>query len=242
MNIGIISQARMTSSRLKGKIMRTAAHKPILHYHVHRALQSNYPVYIATTTNTTDDIVTDWCAAHHIPYYRGSEDHVLSRYFECAKLYNLDLIVRITSDCPLIDGRLIEQGIAQYIALNDPQTYISNGIQRTFPRGFDFEIFSFELLAQAYQNAHLAVDIEHVTPYLHQNRSGKVRIVQVLNQQDKSQYRITLDTPEDYRLLKILIEQYHAHLLSYTDIIELLDQHPELVLINAHIEQKKLGE
>lgn len=242
MNIGIITQARSTSTRLPAKVLLQAGDNTILGHHISRARQSGYPLFVATTTNDSDQAIADFCAQNDTACYRGSENHVLSRYYECALLHQLDVIVRVTSDCPLIDGGLIAQGVAQYLALDTPQAYLSNGIIRTFPRGFDLEVFSFALLSEAYQNATLAPDIEHVTPYIHQNRTGKVVLSHLIQGNDKSQYRITLDTPEDFALLKILIEQYKAHQLDYRQIISLLDQHPELVALNAHIEQKKLGE
>ena len=212
----------------------------LLAHHIRRARQSGYPVLLATTINDSDQAIAEFCVQNELPCYRGSEHHVLSRYYECALQHQLDVVVRITSDCPLIDGGLIAQGIAQYLAQNNPMLYLSNGMQRTFPRGFDFEVFSFQLLETAYQNATSAYDIEHVTPYIHQNRSGNVVLQHLLNNEgDKSPYRITLDMPDDYRLIKILIEQYQAHKLDYGQIIRLLDERPDLVAINAHIAQKE---
>jgi spore coat polysaccharide biosynthesis protein SpsF len=240
--IGIITQARMTSTRLPGKVLLTAGNDSILGHHVRRAQQSGYAVYVATTTNDTDQPIVAWCEQQKIAYYRGSETHVLSRYYACALAQQLDIVVRITSDCPLIDGDLIRRGVAQYLSLGTDMGYVSNGLQRSFPRGFDLEVFSFALLSEAYHQATIAADIEHVTPYIHQNRNGKVQISHLLNDTDKSQYRITLDTPEDYQLLKILIEEHEAQHCSYSQIIALLDQYPALAAINAHIEQKKMGE
>ncbi|MBK8471588.1 MAG: glycosyltransferase family protein [Sphingobacteriales bacterium] len=238
--IAIITQARTTSTRLPAKVLLTAAHQTMLAYHINRAQQSGYPVLVATTTNYTDQAIADFCAQYQIACYRGSEQHVLSRYYECALQHQVDIVVRVTSDCPLIDGSLIAQGIDQFLAMNNSYAYVSNGVVRSFPRGFDLEVFSFQYLEEAYQNATLASDIEHVTPYIHQNRSGKTIFSHLCHTEDKSQYRITLDTPEDYELLRLLIEQYSAHTLNYAQIIKLLDEHPELVAINAHIEQKKL--
>src|ERR1017187_8832445 len=104
--IGIISQARMTSTRLPGKILLEAKGKPMLSYHIDRLKRSGLPIYIATTINKTDEPVVQFAKTHTIPFYRGSEDHVLSRYYECALENKLDVIIRVTSDCPLIDGNL----------------------------------------------------------------------------------------------------------------------------------------
>jgi spore coat polysaccharide biosynthesis protein SpsF len=113
-------------------------------------------------------------------------------------------------------------------------------LERTFPRGFDFEIFSRELLTEAYQHAILPGDREHVTPYINQNRSGQVRFAHIRRAEDRKDYRLTVDTAEDFELIRILIEEYHAATLSADALIVLLDAHPELVAVNAHIEQKKV--
>lgn len=242
MNIGIISQARMTSTRLPGKVLFPAAQKTMLHYHVERLQQSGYQVYIATTTNLSDLPIVAFCQQQKIPYTCGSEQNVLSRYHACAEQYGLELVVRVTSDCPLIDGQLIEEAIQIFLQKPHPYLYISNGIVRTFPRGFDFEVFTAAYLKEAQQNATLPMDIEHVTPYIHQNRNGKTIFHHFTQTPDKSRYRITLDTPEDYSLLKILIEEHHAHTLNHAQITQILDENPQLVQINAHVEQKKINE
>ena len=148
--------------------------------------------------------------------------------------------MRVTSDCPLIDGNLIRQAVEEYIAAKDIRVYASNCLVRSYPRGFDFEIFSFDLLSEAHTKATLTLEKEHVTPYLYRNTSGDITIRHFTHSQDYSRFRITLDMPEDYQLIKILIEQYHADTLSAEQIIQIMVNHPELSTINAHIEQKKL--
>ncbi|GGG42035.1 hypothetical protein GCM10011378_17960 [Hymenobacter glacieicola] len=211
----------------------------MLEFHVRRLQASGLPVYIATTTLPEDDIIEKHAGQLAIPCFRGSSDDVLSRYYGAAKQFGLKTIVRVTSDCPLIDGNLIRQGVAQFQAAANPRLYLSNGIVRTFPRGLDFEVFSFELLAEAQQHASTLSDREHVTPYIHQNRSGKVEFSHVTREPNVSRLRVTLDTPEDFALLKVLLEQYHADVLSGGQLVHLLEDHPELVALNADIEQKK---
>lgn len=240
MNVGIVSQARMTSTRLPGKVLLPIAGQPVLEYHFERLKQSGYPVLLATTVNATDAPLVQFAQQHQIPVYRGDEQNVLSRFYEMAKAQQLDVIVRVTSDCPLIDGILIGQAIDGYLQQQDPRLYLSNCLERTFPRGFDFEIFSFELLEEAYRNARQPAEQEHVTPYINQNKSGRVHFQHITQTPDTSSYRITLDTPEDFELIRILIEDYQAHLLPAAGICRLLDAHPELVQINAQVEQKKL--
>ena len=173
-------------------------------------------------------------------FHRGSEEDVLSRFHETAKKYNFDIIVRVTSDCPLIDQHLIRNAIEKYLQLNNPNLYVSNVIDRTYARGFDFEIFSFHLLDDAFHNATIASDLEHVTPYIWNNRSGKVEFYHVKQNVDHTGLRITVDTDDDFELIKRLILDYTAEKLSYTEIESILMDHPELVKINRHIEQKKI--
>lgn len=238
-NIGIVIQARMGSTRLPSKIMLDVKGEPIFQTQVNRLSFIHYPIYIATTTKPADIAIVEFANKNNIPCYRGDENNVLSRYYECAKKYQLDLIVRLTSDCPLLDAGIIKSGIEHYVSMDDENLYLSNALERTYPRGFDFEIFSFHLLEEAYKNASDEMDKEHVTPYICKNKSGHVKFEHVKREINVSQFRLTLDTPEDFELLKTLIEKHHANLLSGDDIIKLMQQHPELALINQHSEQKK---
>ncbi|WP_245855277.1 glycosyltransferase family protein [Hymenobacter mucosus] len=229
----------MGSTRLPGKILRTARGISMLEFHVRRLQASGLPVYIATTTLPEDDVTELHARQLGIPCFRGSSDDVLSRYHGAATEFGLDTIVRVTSDCPLIDGVLVRQGVEQYQIAANPHLYLSNGIIRTFPRGFDFEVFSAGLLAEAQRLATSDSDREHVTPYIHQNRSGNVAYAHITREADASRLRVTLDTPEDFDLLHTLLAQYHADDLSGEALIALLEAHPELVALNAEIEQKK---
>jgi spore coat polysaccharide biosynthesis protein SpsF len=238
--IGIISQARMTSTRLPGKVLLEAAGHSLLHWHVARLRAAKLPVLLAITTNTTDDVLATWAAQNDIPTWRGPEDDVLARYQQTAAAHQLDVVVRVTSDCPLIDGALIADGVKRYLALGNPRVYLSNCLDRSFPRGFDFEIFSRELLEEAAANATRPEDREHVTPYLHQRRAPNVLFESITRVPDRSHYRLTVDTADDFTLISRLLTDYQSADLSANSLIALLDAHPELVALNAHIEQKKL--
>jgi len=240
MNVLIITQARMTSSRLPGKVFKQIKNKSLLQYHIERLQKTGFEICIATTTNTTDDIVAEYAKNNGINCHRGSEHNVLSRYYEAAKKLNADIIVRVTSDCPLIDPHLIRNSIEKYIQMNNPNLYISNGLERSFARGFDFEIFSFQQLEQAFNNAKDESDLEHVTPYIWKNKSGNTELYTIKQTQNNNHLRITVDTIEDFELIKVLIEKYKANELSYNEIEKILNEHPELIEINKHIEQKKV--
>ena len=239
-NIGIITQARMTSTRLPAKIFKEVKDKKLLQYHIERLQQTGFDITIATTTNVTDDCVEDFAEKMNVHLHRGSEDNVLSRYYEAAKKFNYEIVVRVTSDCPLIDPSLIRNSVAKYLQLNNPNLYLSIGLERTFARGFDLEIFSFNLLEEAYKNATEKSDLEHVTPYLWKNRSGNVVLYSIKQDINNGDLRITVDTEDDFNLIKTLIEEFNADELPYNEIEKILKKHPHLVAINAHIEQKKV--
>ena len=233
----------MTSTRLPGKVLLPAGQKPLFSYHINRLRASGLPVYVATTTNKEDNPLVAWCEDNHVGFYRGEEHDVLDRFYRCAEKFELQTIVRVTSDCPLIDGRLVGKAVQQYQELQNPRAYLSNVLKRSFPRGLDFEIFSMNLLREAWQHARQPVEREHVTPYIYKNGGGHVRLEHYVRQAaNASQYRITVDTEADYQLVKTLIEAHQAHHLNAEQLVWLLEDHPELVALNAHVEQKKLGQ
>jgi len=237
---GIISQVRMGSTRLPSKVLLPAAGRPLLDYHVERLRQSGLPVLLATTTEPADDVLAAYAEAHGIAYYRGSETDVLARYYETAKKFDLDAVVRVTSDCPLVDGELIAASVDLFLQEDNPLAYRSNAIVRTFPRGLDFEIFSMQMLAEAHARAVSPYEREHVTPYIKTNPDTVGRVVyrdEVWPGGDFSRFRITLDTVEDYEVLRALIELGAAD-LDVTNLLNLLQAHPEIMALNAHVEQK----
>lgn len=240
--IAIITQARMTSTRLPGKILKSAGGKTLLEHHLDRLSKAGFEIIIATTTNASDEPIVSLCKSLGYDTFRGDEQDVLSRYFFAAENKKLDVIVRVTSDCPLIDGPLIAESMNLYLAESQhrPHLYLSNCLERTFPRGFDFEIFSFLDLKEAFEKATLSSDREHVTPYLHQNRNHLMNFLSVKNSVDESKYRLTVDEADDFSLIKKLIEEHQCHLKNWSQIVAVLQQYPELQAINSHVEQKKL--
>ena len=242
MTIGIITQARATSTRLPAKVLLTAGGRTFLEYHLDRLVATGLPVIVATTTNADDDPIVELTEKAGLPVFRGSEHDVLSRFAGAASQYGLDGVVRVSSDCPLIDAEVIATGVERWRAENDENLYLSNCLERTYPRGMDYEVFSTVRLLDADANATLPPDREHVTPYLHQNRPGDVRLLNLPWSGGGAQYRLTLDTEDDRLLLTELLEKYGASSLNCADLVAILAEHPELVALNAHIEQKKLGE
>jgi spore coat polysaccharide biosynthesis protein SpsF len=243
MNTGIIIQARMGSTRLRGKVMNILSDNTVLGHVVNR-LQQTYckeNVIIATTDEECDDEIYNFALSNNIKVFRGSQNDVLSRYYHCAVKYGLDGIVRVTSDCPVIDPLIINKMLEIY--LDEKYELVTNVAinpsDRTFPRGIDAEIFSFDILKNAFKNAYKEYHREHVTPYLYENSKS---IYFYKNDKDLSKYRWTLDTQEDMDLINEIYRYLYkgVHNFYMQDIVDLMVIHPELVNLNSHIEQKKL--
>jgi len=238
-----IIQARMGSTRLPGKILKTINGKTLLEYQLDRVKQSNIinQIIIATTVKETDQPIVDFCENYGVEYYRGSENDVLSRYYEAAKSNDGDIIVRLTSDCPIIDPRIIDKTIIYYLENSSNFDYVSNTVERTFPRGMDTEVFSVNVLKKAYEEACLERDREHVTAYFYTNPEV-FKIGYISNDKDYGNYRWTVDTSEDFQLIQLIVNKlYKKNEMFYMeDVIDLLEKHQSWVQLNAHIEQKKI--
>jgi spore coat polysaccharide biosynthesis protein SpsF len=243
MKIGAIIQARMGSTRLSGKVMKELKGKTILHHVIERVRLSKLidTIIIATTVNDRDNIIAEEALRNGVEVFRGSEEDVLSRYYCAAKVHDLDIIIRITSDCPLIDPYVIDKLITSF--LSGEYEIVSNAgagpETRTFPRGLDTEVFSFFSLENAFKKAQEKYQREHVTPYIYE--TGK-SVMYYKNDLDYSVYRWTLDTSEDYDLIRTIYERLYVdkHDFFMPEIIKLFLDEPELILINSHIEQKSL--
>lgn len=242
MKTAIISQARSTSTRLPAKVLKKIKGKSTLSYHLERLEQSALPIIVATTTNTEDDAIAAIAKSKKLSCFRGDEDDVLGRYYEAAKQFELDCVVRVTSDCPLIDGKFLAEGLQCYETQRDHRSYLGTGIRKSVPLGFSFEIFSFELLEEAHERAKEKGEREHVTPYMRFQKNSQTKLIPFGLKEDHSDLRVTLDTEEDFRLIKTLIEDYEADQKSLPEIISILRKQPELVHINQHVHQKAWNE
>ena len=238
----IIVQARMTSTRLPGKVMKVVCGKPLLEHLIDRLKRVKYAdrIVIATTVNETDDIIVELCEKLDISYYRGSEEDVLGRYYETAVEYGGDIIIRITSDCPVIDPEVVDYLINFFTNNIEKYDYVSNTLERSYPKGMDAEIVSFKALKEAHFNAYDPFDREHVTPFI-KKRPQQFRLYNILYKTDMSRCRWTLDTPEDLELISKIFEflYYQNTFFSLNDIFSLMERKLEWAAINAHIEQKK---
>lgn len=245
MKIGVIIQARTSSSRLPRKVLKPlpfGSDTCVLQQVIRRVSKSKLidEIIIATSTNDEDQEIVDVAKKENVLYYQGSLDNVLERYYNAATLNDLDIIVRITSDCPCVDFEIIDEVIQYHI--DNVADYTSNSLIESFPRGIDCEVINFEVLKEAYLNATEKYEKEHVTPYIYKSHPEKYKISKFVGKSNNSDIRITLDTPQDYSLLCTvydeLYEENNYFLLS--DILELFVNKPWLKHVNEEVIQKKV--
>lgn len=238
----IIVQARMTSTRLPGKVLKPIAGRPMLAYQMERLRRVRGAGYIviATTVNATDDPIAAFCAAEGIACTRGSEHDVLSRYHEAAQRFAAAAVVRVTSDCPLIDPQLVDDAIAAFA--DGSCDYVSNMIEPTWPYGMAVEVFSARTLAEAQAEARDDAEREHVTPFIYW-RPGRYRLKSLTRAPDLSHHRWTVDTPEDFELVRRILETLYPAKPDFTmaDVLALLAEHPDWEAINRHVAQKTVA-
>lgn len=237
-----IIQARMGSTRLPGKVMMDLYGKTVLEHVITRVKKAKEidEIVIATTVREDDNLIAEEAKRLRVKSFRGSEEDVLSRYYYSAKENEADIVVRITSDCPLIDPKIVD-GIIEFYKSNKYDLVTNAGSdlsQRTYPRGLDTEVFSFKELEAAYIEAKEIYQREHVTPFIYENSDN---IFYYKNDIDYSKYRWTLDTEEDFELINKIYEGLYTgeHNFYFEEILDLFKKQPELFNINEHIEQKK---
>ncbi len=237
-----IIQARMGSTRLPGKVMKDLCGAPMLERVVNRTRRATSlsDVVVATTTAPADQAVVDECERLGIPCFRGNETDVLDRYFQAAKELKADAIVRITSDCPLIDPLIVDKTVSEF--LSQGHDYASNTLHRTYPRGLDTEVFTFAGLERCWREATDQYQRIHVTPYFYQNPK-QFHLHSVIGEHNFSMHRWTVDTPEDLQFIREIYKRLGpGDGFSWQDVLVVLQQQPELSAINQSILQKELHE
>lgn len=234
-----IIQARMGAARLPGKVLEDIAGQPMLARVVNRACRAKRLdiVVVATTTQSIDDAIVRLCEKQGWPYFRGSEEDVLDRYYHAALTFKADVVVRITGDCPLVEPEIIDRVVNEFQGHYPAVDYISNVLTRTFPRGLDVEVMSFGALSKAWQEDHNPVWREHVTQYIWR-QPEKFKIRNVTNDTDYSYMRWTVDTPEDLAFMRRIYEHFQNDAFTWTEVLRLLETHPEWLEINRHVQQK----
>lgn len=240
MNIIAIVQARMGSTRLPGKVMLDVGGQPVLARVVTRLRRARNlsAVVVATVAQPASQPIIELCHDLQVPTFSGSELNVLDRYYQAAQHVRAHVILRIMSDCPVIDPNLVDECIRTF--QDDNVDYASNTIVRTYPRGLDTEIMTFAALERAWQSSVQHYERVHVTPYIYEH-PDIFRVRFITNPTDVSHYRWTIDTPDDLKLLRAIYAHFdNRDDFSWQDVLSLMKQTPALSAINAHIEHKPL--
>ena len=233
--IGCIIQARMGSSRLPGKVMQKIDNDNTVLDYVIKQLKSAKKIeriLVATTTLAEDDIICEHLFSQKIEFYRGSSEDVLDRYYQCAKKFSIDTIVRITADNPLIDPNIVDLVVNEY--KNHRCDFATNTIHRTFPYGTEVEIFSFEALEKAWKNAKKPSEREHVTLFIRDPQNG-FKLTNTEYQKDLSHLRYTVDRVEDLKLVKEIVKNILTRPILIQNILDLYKNKPEIFEINKNV-------
>lgn len=224
----------MGSSRLPGKVMADIAGWPMLFHvvsRIRRAKRINL-VAVATSIHVSDDPIVNFCREHNISCFRGSEDDVLDRFYQAAKHFQADIIVRLTADCPLHDPAVIDRVVEALLEGN--ADFVSGGMKTTYPDGLDAAAFSIEVLGRVWREAELKSDREHVTSYIHKN-PGTFRLKTIRHAEDLSHLRWTVDEPRDLEFVRTIYSHMGDAFWGMKEILDLLKLHPELNRINTGI-------
>jgi glutamate-1-semialdehyde aminotransferase/spore coat polysaccharide biosynthesis protein SpsF (cytidylyltransferase family) len=246
--VSVIVQARFGSSRLPGKVLKSLCDKTVMEHVIERLnrCKSLDNIIIATTTNTEDDPIADYCSDNNILCYRGSEDNVLNRYYQAALISNTDVIVRITCDCPLVDPNIVDDMIHNFLNLKLKegvhyyQMKYYNGNQG-FPDGFDCEMFIFKALQDAFKNATLSEEKEHVSPYISKNYNTelyKIKLEKKYKNLDLNTLHLSLDNEEDYKVLQNIFNNVYSanKLFTIYDVLDYLNDNPDVLQNNEEID------
>jgi len=242
MNIVAIIQARMGSSRLPGKVLKDLGGETVLARVVRRLQRSRQiaRIIVATTTAPGDEVIVAECDRLQALCFRGAEQDVLDRYYQAARANAADAVVRVTSDCPLIDPELVDETVEVF--RDKHADYASNVFPRTYPRGLDAEVFSFDALDRAWREAREAHQREHVTPYLYEHPQI-FKLASLSGAADYSRYRWTLDTREDLELLRAIYSRFDGRDdFSWKEVLRLMEREPELAELNSQVPQKSVRE
>lgn len=232
----------MGSTRLPGKVLEELGGRTVLARVVNRTRRSKLlnEVVVATSVEPGDDRIVEECTRLVVPVFRGDEADVLDRYFHAAQKFDAKVVVRITSDCPLIDPGLIDHVIAAFS--DQHPDYATNALDVTYPRGLDVEVFSDDALGRAWKSSREPYQRTHVTPYLWEN-PALFKIVSLKADRDYSNYRWTLDTAEDLEMIRTIYRHFEqSDDFDWREILSLMESRPDLAGMNADVRQKALRE
>jgi len=231
-----IVQVRMGSTRLPRKVLNDIVGKPMLWHVINRVKKAKLidEIVIVTTTEDEDEIIAKWAKNNNLKCYRGSVEDVLDRYYQAAKKFKANTIVRVTPDDPLKDPEIIDKVIKFYLDNKINLDFVSNTIKPTYPEGLDVEVFSFSTLKRAWEEAKKKSEREHVTPYIW-NHPDKFRLANVAKEgENLSHLRWTVDYPEDLEFTRAIYARLYKEgkIFLMQDVLDLLKKCPELAKIN----------
>lgn len=239
MRIVIIIQARTSSTRFPGKVLKPILGKPLLLRQVERIGLAKLPseIVVATSIKPDEDIIEKICRINNINCFKGSMDNLLDRHYRAAREYKADAAVKIPSDCPLIDPLIIDKVLQYYIEHEGKFDFVSNLHPATYPDGNDVEVMPMAILEKAWREAEKGFELEHTTPYIWDN-PGKFRIGNVIWESGLNysmSHRFTIDYPEDYEFINRVYEELYPlnPAFSMEDILKLLENKPEIMQINS---------
>jgi spore coat polysaccharide biosynthesis protein SpsF len=234
MNVVAIIQSRMGSSRFPGKVMMEIAGRPMLFRVVERVRKASMVnlVTIATSIKSVDDPIFSYCEEEGIPCFRGSEEDVLDRFYRAAKHFQADVVVRLTSDCPLHDPVIIDLTVETL--LEGDVDFVSGGMKTTYPDGLDAAAFRIDVLESTWREAKLKSEREHVTPYIY-HHPEIFRMKTIHHTEDLSYLRWTVDEPQDLEFVRAVYAHFGDEAFGMKEVLDLLRRHPELNRINAGI-------
>ena len=244
MKIVATIEARMTSTRLPGKVMLPALGRPMLGHLISRlkTVQSIDEIVLATTINDTDDIIVEFARQEGIKVFRGSEEDVFSRVIGAAESEHADVVVEISGDCPIIDPDLVEQTIRVFLR-NENAVYCANSYVSSYPDGMDTQVMYLESLKRSYEMTSDSIDREHVSRYIVRNPQLFPHVYLIAPpSQHWPGLGLTLDEWNDYELLRTIIEFFGAEypLFGCSDVIQFLRNNPDKLSINNAVKRKNL--
>lgn len=225
-------QARMTSSRLPGKVLQDVNGKPMLLRVVSRTQQAKTInlVAVITSTHESDDAIERCCIENSVPFFRGNLDDVLDRYYQAARHFQADNVVRITADCPLLDPTIVDKVVNAFNG--GTYDYVSNTIECTYPDGLDTEVFRFAVLEKVWREACLKSEREHVTAHIY-NHPEIFRLCGAKHTENLSALRWTVDTPSDLEFVRAVYAGFTDDRFGMEDVLRFIKEHPEAGVLNA---------
>jgi spore coat polysaccharide biosynthesis protein SpsF len=233
-----IVQARINSTRLPGKVLLDLAGKPILAHMIERLRRSRRieKILVATTTGDRDDPIALLCTSLGAECFRGSEIDVLNRYYRAAIHAGASTIIRLTSDCPLIDPEIVDAAVALHETSKPKADYV---VSEGFPHGFDVEVFTFDALERSWREDHDAATREHVTPYIIRH-PDVFRIVRLICPDSLPPLRLTVDTLDDYNLVFKIYRELGHRPFGWREVVDLLSERRDWLRLNAHVRQQQI--